>query len=73
LARKLLKHEVAAAEAAFESDDVVNLPAGSNVWRASNAISWIAGRTEDADRKLELERVAGEVLNGKTDRANAEV
>jgi len=73
LARKLLKHEVASAEAAFESDDVVNLPAGSNVWRASNAISWIAGRTEDADRKLELERVAGEVLNGKTDRANAEV
>lgn len=72
LARKLLKSEIAAVEAAYESDDVINLPAGKSVWRASNAISWIAGKTEDADRKLELERFAGEVLNGKKDREVAE-
>lgn len=68
LARKLLKSEIAAVEASFESDDVINLPAGKSLWRASNAISWIAGKTDDADRKLELERFAGEVLNGKRDR-----
>jgi len=72
LARKLLKSEVAAAQAAFESEDVLNLPPGKSVWRASNAISWIAGRTEDPDRKLELERVAGYVLDGKADRAVSE-
>ena len=58
-----------AVEDAFESEDVINLPAGKSVWRASNAISWIAGRTEDPDRKLELERIAGEVLNGKADKS----
>jgi len=68
LARKLLKNEVAAIEAAYESDDVINMPEGKSLWRASNAVSWIAGRTEDADRKLELERIAGEVLTGKADK-----
>jgi len=67
LARKLLKGELQAAEAAFESQDVVNLPPGNSTWRVSNAISWIAG-TAEGERKLELQRVAGEVLNGKTDR-----
>jgi hypothetical protein len=31
----------------------------------SNALSWIAGRTDDADRRLELERMAGAVMEGK--------
>jgi hypothetical protein len=68
VARRLLKGELKAVEDAFGSEDVVNLPAGKSVWRASNAISWIAGRTEDPDRKLELERVAGEILNGRADK-----
>lgn len=72
LARRLLKGEMAAVEAAYQSDDVVNLPEGKSVWRASNAISWIAGRTEDSDRRLELERLAGEVVNGKRDSEVAE-
>lgn len=67
LARRLLKGEMQAVEAAYESEDVVNLPAGKSLWRASNAISWIAGKTEDGDRKLELQRLAGEVLNGRRD------
>jgi hypothetical protein len=67
IAKKLLKSELQAVEAAYQSRDVVNLPAGQSVWRASNAISWIAGQTEDGNRKLELQRLAGEVLNGKRD------
>lgn len=67
LAKKLLKSEMQAVETAFESNDVHNMPAGKNMWRMSNAISWIAGHSKDEDRKLELQRLAGEVLNGKRD------
>ena len=46
----------------FSSPDVENLPPGSNVWRLSNAISWLAGKEEDGDKKLEYMAVAGNVL-----------
>lgn len=62
LKKVLNKGEAEAAINAFNSPDVYNLPAGNTTWRLSNAISWIAGQTEDAERKLELMRVAGEVL-----------
>jgi hypothetical protein len=71
LGRRLLKGEIEAARSAFESEDVVNLPAGKSVWRASNALSWIAGQTDDQDRKLELQRMAGEIVNGQRDAAVA--
>lgn len=70
LARKLTKGELDAAKTAFESNDVVNLPAEKSIWRVSNAISWIAGQAEvSEDRRLELQRVAGEVLDGRVDKA----
>jgi hypothetical protein len=72
LAKKLLKAEMKLVEDAFESEDVINLPAGRSAWRVSNAVSWIAGKVEDADRKLDLQRVAGELVNGKTDAITAE-
>jgi hypothetical protein len=62
--RRLLKGELEAAQAAFEGADTINLPAGRTAWRASNALSWIAGHTESADRKLDLERLAGELVSG---------
>ncbi len=71
LARTLLKSELKAAEDAYNSEDVINLPAGKSLWRASNAVSWIARNTDDPDRRLELERVAGAVLSGKTEVAEA--
>ncbi len=67
LGNKLLKNEMKAVKEAFESDDVFNLPEAKSVWRVSNAISWLAGKTVDTDRKLELQRLAGEVINGKVD------
>jgi hypothetical protein len=48
---------------AFDSEDVLNLPAGKTAWRASNAISWIAKNCEDAERRLDLERAAGSVVS----------
>lgn len=44
---------------AFASEDVINLPAGNTAWRASNAVSWIARHTDDPEKKLDLERLAG--------------
>jgi hypothetical protein len=62
LKKVLNKGEAEAAFNAYASPDVYNLPAGNTAWRLSNAISWIAGQTEDAERKLDLMRVAGDVL-----------
>ena len=47
---------------AFESPDVINLPEGNTAWRASNAISWIARHTEDAELRFDLERAAGALV-----------
>ncbi len=69
LGKKLLKEELKSVRDAFESEDVINLPAERSVWRVSNAISWIAGKTDDGDRKLELQRLAGAVIHGKAEEA----
>jgi hypothetical protein len=62
LRKALLKSEADAVIEAYNSPDTHNLPAGNTTWRFSNAISWIAGATEDAERKLDLMKIAGEVL-----------
>ena len=64
LDKALLKGEMKMAEDAFYSDDDINLPPVKSMWRASNAISWLAGKTADAERKLQLERIAGQLLSG---------
>ena len=69
LGKKLLKEELKSVRDAFESEDVINLPAERSVWRVSNAISWIAGKTADGDRRLELQRLAGAVIHGKAEEA----
>ena len=68
LAKRLLKGELAEAKAAFEGNDTHNLPEGKNMWRASNAVSWIAHSATTEERRLELQRIAGELIDGKTDR-----
>lgn len=62
LKKKIGKGESDAIAAAFNSPDVVELPAGNTMWRFSNAISLVARDATDADRKLDLERLAGDVL-----------
>lgn len=71
LAKKLLKEEMKAVEDAWKTEDVTMLPSGESAWRASNAVSWVAGKADDADRRLELQRIAGEIVNGKADKAEA--
>lgn len=62
LANVLTKTETEQVKTAFDSDDVVMLPAGATTWRLSNAVSWIANNADVTDeRKLELERLAGEI------------
>ncbi|MFZ0707306.1 MAG: hypothetical protein WAM71_17030 [Candidatus Korobacteraceae bacterium] len=48
---------------AYNSADTVNMPAANSMWRLSNAVSWVAGKTEDAERRLEISKVAGQILN----------
>jgi hypothetical protein len=63
LASALNKTEQEKVREAFDGNDVHNLPPGKNTWRLSNAISWIANTVEDADRRMDLERLAGEVID----------
>jgi len=62
LKKHLQKEEVQKVIEAFNSPDVQNLPPGNNLWRMSNAVSWIAGQTENEERKVELMKVAGDML-----------
>lgn len=47
----------------FNSPDVENLPPGNTKWRLANALSWVGMKTEDPEEKLELQRLAGDLLN----------
>jgi len=61
--RNFPKATVKAAADAFLSEDVINLPPGKTMWRASNAVSWIARSFESDEVRLDLERVAGNLVS----------
>ncbi|MGA9471740.1 MAG: hypothetical protein WBV36_04710 [Terriglobales bacterium] len=66
-AMKLLKDALGVGQAqqvidAYKSADVEMLPAGNDVWRLSNAISWIGRQEKDGEKRLELMKLAGRVL-----------
>lgn len=61
VSKALSKAEALKVQSAFDGPDVVNLPAGQTMWRFSNALSWVANATEDAERKAELQGMAGAV------------
>jgi hypothetical protein len=56
------KAEAEAITAAFNSADVENMPAGQTKWRLAQAVSWVAGKTDDEERRLDLMKVAGAVV-----------
>jgi hypothetical protein len=62
VSKALTKAEAESVKDAFEGPDVINLPAGKTEWRFSNALSWVANRADDADRKAELQALAGDVI-----------
>jgi hypothetical protein len=59
VSKVLTKSEQGRVKDAFDGPDVTMLPAGKTAWRFSNALSWVANTTEDAERKLELQGLAG--------------
>ncbi len=64
--KELGKEDVERIVAAYESPDVVNLPPGENLWRLSNAVSWVAqSKDMGEDKKLELQEVAGKLIPHK--------
>ena len=64
LKKQLSKGEVEQVIEAFNSPDIENLPPGQTMWRLSNAISWVAGKIENRERAMELEREAGHHVMG---------
>lgn len=62
LKKALSKEDGKAVLATFNSADVELLPPGNTVWRASNAISAFANTTEDEEKKLDLQKLAGRAL-----------
>jgi hypothetical protein len=62
LKKRVSKGDSEAIAQAFNSPDVVELPPGNTMWRFSNAISLVARDATDAENKLDLERLAGDVL-----------
>lgn len=66
-AMKMLRDALGVGEAqkiidAYKGADIEMIPAGNNAWRLSNAISWVGGQEPDAEKKLELMKLAGCVL-----------
>lgn len=62
LKKSMTKSEVERIVSRFNDADVEMLPPGNTKWRLANAISWIAGETEEAEKKIELQKLAGSIL-----------
>lgn len=60
--RGLSKTESESVMGHFNSPDVVSLPPNPSVLRMSNAVSWLANKTNDQRRKQELQDIAGNWL-----------
>lgn len=58
----LLKGEIDKVKELFVDGDVEVLPRGNTMARLANAVSWFAKTAPTAERRLELEEVAGELL-----------
>jgi len=63
LKRRTTKGNAEAVKDAFNSPDVVNLPPGNTKWRWANAVSFVAGNTENPETQIDLEKIAGDLLD----------
>jgi hypothetical protein len=71
---RLTSGEIDAAIQAYNSPDIVTLPSGNTRYRLSNAISWISqAQGATTDRRLELDRFAGELIGKVTESRVVEV
>lgn len=60
--KNLSKEDAEAVADCYRSADVEMLPAGNTVWRASNALSFFAGKVEDEEKKYDIQKLAGQLL-----------
>ena len=67
----LLKGEVDSVRELFLNGDVEMLPRGTTQARLSNAVSWFAKSAATPERRLELEKVAGDLLFAKEEKKAA--
>lgn len=58
----LSKGEAEKAGQIFELGGVEAVPQAPTLWKLSNAISWVAGQSESSERRLDLTKVAGQML-----------
>ncbi len=61
---KLTKQDADEVIEAYNSPDIEMMPAGNNVYRLSNALSWVANlkRESQVEKSLELQQLAGEIM-----------
>jgi hypothetical protein len=62
LEKKFAKTERERIIEQFNTADIEMMPVGSNKWRLSNAISWVANEVDNMDRKLYYQQVAGDMI-----------
>ena len=60
--KNLSKDDAEAVADAYRGADVEMLPAGNSVWRASNALSFFANQVKDEEKKYDLQKLAGQLL-----------
>jgi hypothetical protein len=61
---KLTRVEIESARETFNNGDITVLPRGTSVARMSQAVAWLA-QSATPERRLELERVAGVIMEPK--------
>jgi hypothetical protein len=59
LSKALTKERTKEVVEAFNSANVVDMPAGQTRYRLSQAISWVANQMKDEEDKLDMQRLAG--------------
>jgi len=59
---KITKGELEKAEEALIERDPEKLPPGNTVYTLSNCLSWLGNQAEKGERQLELQKMAGHVL-----------
>lgn len=59
---KLSRAEIDSARETFNNGDITVLPRGTSMARMSQAVAWLAQTVPSAERRLELERVAGVLM-----------
>ena len=63
LKKAMSKDELKAVTAALQSVNEEEMPLGPpSAYRMANALSWVAGKSTDSDRRLDIERLAGDYL-----------